>query len=293
MNEPDDSDRARSIRMHGERFASLPFLAKLFGASPAHRRDGHDEPDTHDATAELVEVPRRFQRITGLVFDMGDVLFDATAWRRQLLKILRQMGLQASYRSLFKLWDADYLDAVHRGERDYAEAFTTFLQQAGLSRAQVDEVVAASHRIKRTIESEARLFPGVRETLERLAASGLRLAVLSDSESSGAAISTRLATLGVGRQFSVVVSSVDLGRTKPDPLGYRTTLDRMGLRPDQAAFVGHDADELHGARRCGLLTIAFNYDRDAQADWRIQHFNELCAVGERGLRDEELRRRAA
>jgi phosphoglycolate phosphatase len=227
------------------------------------------------ADADLAVAARRFTPVVGLVFDMGDVLFDATAWRRRLLQLLQRMGLHAGYRSLFELWDRDYLDAVHRGERDYAEAFVAFLRHAGLSKGQVDEVVAVSQQIKRQCESEVRPFPGVRETLERLRSRGLRLAVLSDSESPAAAIALRLQALGLGDFFSTVVSSADLRRTKPHPLGYLTSVERLGLRPDQAAFVGHDADELGGARRCGLRTVAFNYERGASADCRIARFQDL------------------
>jgi HAD superfamily hydrolase (TIGR01509 family) len=251
--------------------APAPRLRLLF-AERFHESDNSpsgEEPDDPMAAAG------RFNSIDGLVFDMGDVLFDATAWRRRLLQLLRHMGLQAGYRSLFDLWDSDYLDAVHRGDRDYAEAFVAFLRDAGLSPAQIDEAVTASHQFKRQIEAEVRPFPGVRETLDRLRDQGLRLAVLSDSESPSAAIAERLRTLGIGDAFSVVVSSVDLRQTKPNPLGYRTAVERLGLRPDRVAFVGHDAAELRGARRCGMRTIAFNYDREATADCRISRFCDL------------------
>lgn len=238
-------------------------------------RPSTDHVETHPVDEELAIAARRFAAVAGLVFDMGDVLFDATDWRRRLLQVLQRMGLHAGYRSLFELWDRDYLDAVHRGERDYAEAFVAFLRHAGLTNGQVDEVVAVSQQIKRQCEAEVRPFPGVRETLERLRSRGLRMAVLSDSESPATAIAARLQKLGLGDFFATVVSSVDLRRTKPHPLGYLTAVERLGLRPDQAAFVGHDADELIGARRCGLRTIAFNYERGASADCRIARFPDL------------------
>lgn len=253
------------------------FQLRLF-RHPAERLAGPHRPAVDDPDDDLAIAARRFGSVVGLVFDMGDVLFDATAWRRRLLQLLQRMGLQAGYRSLFELWDRDYLDAVHRGERDYAEAFVAFLRCAGLTAGQVDEVVAVSQQLKRQCEAEVRPFPGVRETLERLRGRGLQLAVLSDSESPAATIAARLQSLGIGDFFAVIVSSVDLRRTKPHPLGYLTAVERLGLRPDQAAFVGHDAEELGGARRCGLRTVAFNYERGASADCRIARFPDLFAL---------------
>lgn len=33
------------------------------------------------------------RKTLGLLFDMGDVLYDATVWRRWLLQLLHKMGL--------------------------------------------------------------------------------------------------------------------------------------------------------------------------------------------------------
>ena len=96
-------------------------------------------------------------KFDGLIFDMGDVLYDATVWRRWLIQLLHRMGLNTRYRSFFKVWEREYLDDVHRGLRDYGEAFQAFLLAAGLSRGHIDEVVAASHARKREIEAGTRV----------------------------------------------------------------------------------------------------------------------------------------
>src|SRR5688572_25399314 len=131
------------------------------------------------------EARPRFDAVAGLVFDMGDVLFDATVWRLWLLQLLHRMGLQTGYRTFYDVWDREYLDEVHRGRRDYAEAFDSFLRAGGLTRSQIDEVNAASQIRKSRLEDDVQPFPGVRSTLARLHAGGFRMAVLSDSESSG------------------------------------------------------------------------------------------------------------
>lgn len=243
-------------------------------------RSGSSPPmdDDEVSACETPAVVRRFAAVDGLIFDMGDVLFDATAWRRRLLQLLSRMGVQANYRSLFDLWDRDFLDAVHCGRREYAEAFTSFLREAGLTVGQIDELTAASQVIKKQVEAEVQPFPGVARTLARLQALGMQLAVLSDSESPAAAIRARLHQLGIGAYFSEITSSVELGRTKPDPLGYRTTLERLQLTADRAAFVGHDVDELQGAHRCGLRTIAFNTAGHVSADCVLRCFGELAQL---------------
>lgn len=219
-----------------------------------------------------------FDGVAGLVFDAGDVLFDATAWRRWLLQQLSRIGLQSTYRSFFSIWDREYLDDVHCGRREYADAFVGFLRGAGLTEGQIDEIVLASAIRKRELETDVRPFPGVSSTLWRLHAEGFRLAVLSDSESTGKAIHARLETFGIGGCFSAVVSSADLGRTKPAIECYRHAASLLHLSASQTAFVGHDAEELTGARRAGMRVIAFNFDQDAVAERYLQRFDDLISV---------------
>ena len=116
------------------------------------------------------------------------------------------MGLHTRYRSFFKVWDQEYLNEVHRGRREYAEAFQAFLLAAGMSRGQIDEVEAAGHARKREIEAGTRALPGVRETIARLSQRGVVLAVLSDSESTSDVLHARLVKLGLGGRFTAAVS---------------------------------------------------------------------------------------
>lgn len=216
--------------------------------------------------------------VRGLLFDMGDVLHDATLWRRWLLQLLGRIGLRANYRSFFYLWDRDYLADVYRGRRTFCDAFREFLRAAGLASAQIDEVEAACQARRRHWEETARPLPGVRPTLARLHASGYVLGVLSNSDRPAAELREQLQRFGLHMPFAAVVSSLDLGEIKPHPRGYRTALEQMELRAEEVAFVGHDTLELAGAAACGLATIAFNFDADAKADVFIARFEELLDI---------------
>lgn len=231
-------------------------------------------PELPNAPLSAVHAHRSFD---ALLFDMGDVLYDATLWRRWLWRFLRGMGVSHTYDALFAIWDDDHLDAVHRGQGDYATAFLQFLAELKLSRAQIDEVVAASRIRKRELESESRPLAGVRATIDRLVALGVPLGVVSDSESPADKLQELLARIGLRDAFSTVVSSRDLGCTKPDPRCYRAALDALGVSAEFAAFVGHDAVELAGARAVGLAAIAFNESPGCEAEIHLQHFRELLA----------------
>lgn len=251
---------------------------------PLGHRSGTAQATASMGTSGPSQTPLR-----GLLFDMGDVLYDATLWRRWLYQLLGRIGLHSRYRTLYRVWDEEFLNDVHRGRREFAEAFAAFLLSLGLSRGQIDEVQAASQARKRDLELSTRPLPGVRDTIEELAARGVKLAVLSDSEKHGDELQAHLTRLGLGGCFSPVISSIDLAHTKPSPVCYRAALTDMGMPTDAVAFVGHDAAELVGARAVGLRTVAFNYDAGAKADHYLTRFEELLQlVDSRGAEADAL-----
>ena len=213
--------------------------------------------------------------ISGLLFDMGDVLHDATVWRRWLVRLLRRFDLRVDYHEFFQAWDRDFLQDVHRGRRPLSEAFREFMGLTDLGKPQIDEIELACRARRHQLEREAKPLPGVRATIDRLHENGLVLGVLSDSQYSGAELEVRLQRFELGEFFSTVVSSRDLGQIKPDPACYMRAVKDMGIAIAQTAFVGHDTVELAGAKAVGMHTIAFNYDADASADVYIGRFEEL------------------
>ncbi len=213
--------------------------------------------------------------IAGLLFDMGDVLYDATVWRRWLVRHLRRFGLQVGYQDFFRAWDRDFLRDVYLGRRTFCEAFKEFLSLTGLRRSQIEEIELACRARRRQLEHEARPLPGVRAAVARLRENGFVLGVLSDSEFSGDELAVHLDGFGLGGFFSTVVSSRDLGQTKPHPAGYMRALKNMGIVAECSAFVGHDAAELAGAKAVGMHTIAFNFEGRVSADVYLARFEEL------------------
>jgi putative hydrolase of the HAD superfamily len=89
--------------------------------------------------------------------------------------------------------------------------------------------------------------------LERLAAGGRRLAVVSNSNGT---VRAKLERLGLARFFETIVDSQEEGVEKPDPRIFAIALDRMGARPEATVHVG---DLYHvdivGARAADLRAV--------------------------------------
>ena len=242
---------------------------RLFEPRPVSAR--HSRPAERAGLAKV-------RRVRGLLFDLDNVLCDATSWWRWLVQLVTRMGLATDYDTFYGTWRTKYLGEVHCGRREQAEALETFLLSEGLSRGQVDEIEAAGQARRRELDREMLPLPGVRKTLAMLEARGMSMGVLADADEPAIGLCQRLARMGIESRFCAVVSSFDLERTKPDAACYQAALALLGLPPEQVAYVGHRSDDVRGAAKAGMPTIAFNYDAGVRANVYLERFNDLLEV---------------
>jgi HAD superfamily hydrolase (TIGR01509 family) len=133
-------------------------------------------------------------------------------------------------------------------------------------------------RILEAEDDDIQFFNGVKETLHMLKSQGFLLGIVTDTRFP---VSVKLSWLergGFGNVWDTIISSNELGMRKPDPKIYQAALGQLGLSADQAVFVGHMALELAGAKSAGMTTIAFNFEKAAQADYYIGDFAELLKL---------------
>ncbi|PAY19331.1 hypothetical protein CKO51_12015 [Rhodopirellula sp. SM50] len=213
----------------------------------------------------------------GLIFDNGDILFDASRWRRWLADYLTRHGNPVTYPQLVAIWEK-HLVSVYRAKRDYWVAFVDMLSELGIPDDVHSNIIDKAKAKGAELQQQRQPMPMVVETLAALSDQGIRLAVLSDSESGEVGVRKILRQLGVESNFDAVISSADIGLVKPEPAAFQAAADAIDLAIAECGFVGHDVDELQGAREIGLFAIGYNFDPDAPADVYIQHFDELIEL---------------
>lgn len=112
---------------------------------------------------------------------------------------------------------------------------------------------------------ELAAYPEVGETLARLRARGLRLAVLSNA--TPAMLEVGLRAAGLGEAFEAVLSVEELRLYKPAPEVYLLAARRLGLAAGEIAFFSANAWDAHGAARFGFRVVWVN--RSGQAPDRL------------------------
>jgi phosphoglycolate phosphatase len=122
-----------------------------------------------------------------------------------------------------------------------------------------------------------RLYPGVRETLERLG--GCKLAVLTNKPVHFSC--AMLNGLGIYQHFSAVYGGNSFDHKKPDPVGvYQILSDTKGHR-DDTWIIGDSAVDVLTGRNAGIRTCGVTYGyatetfKDAPPDFLIDNFSEL------------------
>jgi putative hydrolase of the HAD superfamily len=109
------------------------------------------------------------------------------------------------------------------------------------------------------------------------------MAVVSDAQTAWAL--PELRSVGMHGYFDPVVISGDHGYRKPDPRLFQMALDRLGIRADQAIYIGNDCyRDIFGARQLGMKTVLFRHISDVirpnetEPDYIIRQFAELPAA---------------
>lgn len=123
------------------------------------------------------------------------------------------------------------------------------------------------HRAQCT--ATVQLYPGVGDGLQRFAAAGHPLAVVTNKPRPFA--DAILRHLGIDRLLPVVVGGDCLPQRKPDPAPLRLALERLGCAAAGASMVGDGTTDLRAGRAAGLATIGCLYGYRSE--------DELRAVG--------------
>ena len=96
--------------------------------------------------------------------------------------------------------------------------------------------------------------PEAARVVDELRAQGLLVAVISNTEDGR--LRDSLAAAGLAEGFDLLVDSHLVGYRKPDPAIFRLALERLGVAPEEAAFVGDSyAHDALAARAVGMRAV--------------------------------------
>jgi pyrophosphatase PpaX len=141
-------------------------------------------------------------------------------------------------------------------------------QMLALAPDQVEELVRVYRAHNEPLHETLEAFPGIGDVLAQLREEGRRLGVVTAKRR--ATVEIAFAKLPLGHLFDTVVGGDETERHKPDPQPLLLGLERLGERPERAAYVGDSPYDMQAANAAGLYAVGVTWgaihDRGRLAD---------------------------
>ncbi len=208
-----------------------------------------------------------------LVFDLDGTLVDTAP------DIVRALNTVLAAEGLTPVGHETALTMVGRGAR-------VLLQSAFAAAGRQVEGATLERLFKALIDyyeahiaDESRVYPGVEAALDRFAAAGWLLAVLTNKPDPLAR--PLLEALNLAPRFAAIVGQGALPWLKPDARIFAETVRLAGGTPENAVMVGDSVTDIETARAAGVPVVAvtFGYTPVPVAtfgpDRLIDHFDAL------------------
>ena len=152
---------------------------------------------------------------------------------------------------------------VLRGELTFAEALTQIGTRVGVTIPAHVVRHACDDRVRANAEVFQKIDPELVALTRELRARGVRLATVSNCMAEDVVAWPASA---FAPQFACAVFSFAVGVVKPDAGIYLNAIAQLGVKPEDALYIGDGGDdELTGAERAGL--------RAAQAAWFVSRID--------------------
>jgi len=176
--------------------------------------------------------------------------------------------------------------SLDEGRQMVGEGAGALIQRAFGATGAPPEPNAMDQLIRRYLEwyrhypaVETEVFPGVRETLRTLRDAGVALGVCTNKPHE--MVAPVLDALNLSDYFSAALGAGALAFKKPDPRHMNAVIERIGGKPDSAAYVGDGPTDVEAARAAKLpvVLVTWGYTRvpvrSLDADAFIDRFADL------------------
>jgi putative hydrolase of the HAD superfamily len=221
--------------------------------------NGNSQPISHG--------DRRPIRLTirAVLFDFADTLvhtekFDYNKCLRKMAQSLCENGVSVSFES-FKRGYFESRDRFYKKtektleEQNFAGRLTEALRSCGIKLSVDDERIGeATEAFSNCFAKSLTVDDYLPLLLEKLHKEH-KLAVVSNMSFSRA-IFQSMRELDIAKHFDAVIVSGVLGWRKPSPIIFRESLHALGVKAEEAAFVGDSPRaDVEGAKQLGMKTV--------------------------------------
>jgi putative hydrolase of the HAD superfamily len=199
--------------------------------------------------------------IKGVLFDLWNTLAYLEGRKDQEPEIQEMLGDKyPRYHKSFVSWHE-----TTESEDDFLARIQQELELDASIIARLEEMYHVHHH----------LYPETLEVLQELKSKGLMLGLISNSPLTS---KERVRELGVEKYFDVMIWSFEHGLRKPNPELFKKGVDALGVRPEDALFVGDSFEkDVKGAEAAGMRGIQIDRNENPQ-DRSMQNLREILSI---------------
>lgn len=188
--------------------------------------------------------------------------------------------LDAAHHAGIAAWDRDGLTGD--GRSGWAPYMTAYFERAGCPAERTRALLPDLDEVFRSFLSWTTPLRASIDALPALAATGVRLGIVSNADGTVEALLRDLAICqvgpGPGVSVGVVVDSEVVGYEKPDPRIFGIALAALGVPPERAIHVGDSGRaDVAGAQAAGVTPVHLDPDRHC-TDRDHLHLDDLSEL---------------
>jgi putative hydrolase of the HAD superfamily len=220
--------------------------------------------------------------LKAVLFDLGLTLIHTASFPEIYRRILARFGVTASVDDIVQAQNATEgeVDTATYDENRRKEFWINYnvslLEKLGIEEkrvflaAQIDELWWEC--------SHVQVYPDVEPTLSQLRAKGLKLGLVSNGFKQD--LKHILGKLGLEKWFDVVVCIESCNCAKPDKEIFLYALDKLGVEPHEAVFVGDSVvHDYEGALNVGIKPLLIDREGKIQGSYdKIASLTELLTL---------------
>jgi phosphoglycolate phosphatase len=199
------------------------------------------------------------KRIENIIFDASGVLINDihTVWKA----------------------DSDALEAYGFGRIESIEKFKEcfklslheWYKAMGVPENMISKLEKTFRQVYPKYSGDIKIFPEVKNVLKKLTWEKINLAIVSNIPS--LFLREHLQRFGIDEYFVAVTSQDDCEEQKPSPKPILITLEELGSKPEQSAYVGDMEEDIIAGKRAHVYTFAVSRDCSYHPSWRLKRQN--------------------
>src|SRR4030042_558874 len=112
------------------------------------------------------------------------------------------------------------------------------------------------------------IFPEVNDVLQELKKKGVTLGVASNIPT--LFLREHLRQLNIDRYFDTITGQEDCDEQKPSPKPIVITIEKLGVKPQEAIYVGDMEEDIIAGKRANLVTVAIVRNESYHPRWRLE-----------------------